>query len=548
MQINIPDTDWSASSGTADSSKIGQDLYKKILGHLTIAPDQKALANTANAYGSTQSDMILLLNNNFSPILQKSPYLTQAQAIQKMTEIQRKYQDEKDIYAIQTDINATVTPNEIFENGDTSDSPFDLITDLNNIQNILFKKVDPIDIGGNFNLSSSGGVGAGSGSGTQGAVTGPTSAQKGPSTGGNTGSASSASTQAGGASGNTGNNNNGSDTSGLGSKPDASTNPNICFGSNSLDKALSDFDKKKATDANYKETPTQPSSSNQTNNSGSATSDQNNSSGHGGGSLQPQPFTYNPPETQSTVAAPASNWLTTPPCTDIFCIQVNFVKKPVSSYVDADNCIACHVEKIDEKLKETIGHSLIPGKATGNLIEPGICKQATADLMRSVNMRFYAVAKPIKTPTNDDLVYGTSASDEFTKFLNTYKPFPFYEQKVPDPKDPTQDTSVPSVVDSATKAALQYATADTTFSALSNQIQQQVQGTQNAIAQQAAVYDASVKTDTDSSFYQSIRNELDQMNFYFDNFQTILNTINNNVPNSGITPACQTLANLSECT
>jgi len=529
MQVNIPDKDWTADTGTSDPTKIGQDLYQKILAHLSVEPDQKAMGTIATAYGAPQGDMVRLMNNDYGPILAKSPYLTQAQAIQKMTEVQKKYQDEKDIFAIQSDINAAVTPNEIFENEDTSDSEFDLITDLDNIQNILFKRIDPIDIGGSSDTSSSGGVGSPPGAGTNGGKTGPTTAQNGPPAS-NTGSTSSPLTS---------DNNGNGDGSGLTPKPDASANPNICFGDNQLDQALSDFDKKKTTDSNFKETPTKNPESDKN-------GDGNKTNGDSNGNNKPAPFTYSPPDTTPTVAAPAGDWLSDVPCTDVFCIQVNFVKKPVSSYVDADNCIACHVEKIDEKLKETIGHSLIPGKATGNLIEPGICKQATADLLSSVNMRFYAVAKPILTPTNDDLIYGTSASDEWKKFVNVNKPFPFYEQNIPDPKDPKQDTFVPTVIDDATKAALQYSTADTNQATINAQVQAQVTSVQTNITRDAAVYDASVKTDTDASFYQSIKHELEQMNFYFDSFNSILTSINVNSDTN--IAACDDLNNKSACT
>ena len=216
-----------------------------------------------------------------------------------------------------------------------------------------------------------------------------------------------------------------------------------------------------------------------------------------------------------------------------------------SAYTDSDNCIACHIEKINEKLKATINHSLIPGKATGNLIEPGICKSATADLIGSLNMRFFAISKPVKTPINDDLIYGTNTVDEWNKFLTTYKPFPFYSMNVPDPKNKTQDTFIPTVPDSAAKAAVMYSTPDTTLGQISAGIQQQITATANHVAQAATVYDASIKTDSDSSFLQSIQKELDQMNYYFDSFQNILASINST--SSDNPGACQTLATKNDC-
>lgn len=558
MQVSIPDTDWGATFGKDKPEDVGQDLYKNILGMTRVAPEQKAIKNTAGAFGTTEGNMNRLLNNDFGPILDKSPYLTQDEAIKKMVEIQKRYQDEKDIYDIQSDIDAATMPNEIFQNGDTSDSGFDLINDLNNIENILFKKMDPIDIGGAFDASSSGGSGTTGAPGTPGSKTGPTSPVSGPSSGsGSTGTSSSALTASGSASGSTGPGGSGAgaDASGLGEKPSATENPNICFADGALDKALEDFDSKKTTDSHYKETPTAPKTGGDTGSDGSGGS----GGGGGGGNDEktgttssalsaPGEFDFNPPASQGPAQpAPADNWLKAPPCTDVLCIQVNFVKAPASAYVDSDNCIACHVEKINEKLKYTINHSLIPGKATGNLLEPGICKQATADLLRSVNIRFYAVAKPVLTPTNDDLIYGSNITDEWDKFVNTYKPFPFYEKNVPDPKDPKKDTFAPDVTDRAVKSAVAYATPDTSISSVNRSVQQQIQGAKDNISRAAAVVEPALQSDTDSSFYQSIRRELEQMNQYFQSFQDIIHRLHEKVGDVDEDHACVVLNENKQC-
>lgn len=549
MQVSIPDTDWSATFGTDDPAEAGQDLYKQILGMTRVAPEQKAIKNVTGQFGTTEGNMNRLLNNDFGPILDKNPYLTQDQAIAKMIEIQTRYQEEKELFDLKSDINAAVMPSEIFQNGDTGDSGFDLINDLNNIENILFKKMDPIDVGGAFDASSAGGSGTSGGAGTTGAQTGPTSPISGPPSTGTTSSAlteGEGETTAGEAAGE---GPGGTPKSGLGPKPSATENPNICFADAKLDQALEEFASKSQTDPNYKETPTQTKQGEGDLGDGTQPGDGEENIGQTSSALKgPGEFDYNPPVSTGPVkSAPADNWLKAPPCEDILCIQIEFVKKPASAYVDSDNCIACHVEKINEKLKETINHSLIPGKATGNLLEPGICKQATADLFRSVNIRFYAIAKPVLTPTNDDLIYGTNMVDEWEKFVNTYKPFPFYEKKVPDPKDPSQDPFVPTVEDRAAKAAVAYATPDTSIDSANRSVQQAVIGSQKAVSQAVAVAAPAVQTDTDSGFYQSIRRELEQMNFYFQNFQDILHALHEKVGDRDEDHACETLNDLKQC-
>lgn len=546
LHLNIPDADWSATFGKTDPEDVGQDLYENVLNMTKVSPDQKAFKNTAGAFGTTESNMVRIMNNDIGPILDKNPYLTQDQAAKKMITIQQKYQEEKEIFAFKADIEAAVTPNEMFANGDTSDSGFDLINDLDNIQKILFNKSDKIDVGGAFNESSSGGSGTAGGPGTPGSKT----PAKSPASSGGTGSTSSALTGGDTASSDTSSGGGGaSKTSGLGKKPSATDNPNICFADDTLDKALKDFDTKKSTDSNYKETPTTSTPKSGTGGDGTGGgSDGGENTGSTSSALtSPTEFDYQPPLTPPAAPAPAGSWLEDLPCGEVLCIQVNFIKKTASAYVDSDNCIACHVEKINEKLKETINHSLIPGKATGNLLEPGICKQATADLFAKAGIRFHAVSKPILTPTNDDLIYGTSMVDEWEKFVNTYKPFPFYEKKIPNPKDPEQDPFVPSVADTAAKAAAAYASPATTLPQVNNSIQQAVKGNQQAVSRAAAVAEVSLQSDTDAGFFQSIRRELEQMNYFFDSYQNILHRINSQVGDLNEEHPCENLPNIKEC-
>lgn len=550
--LNIPDADWGATFGQSDPLEVGQDLYQNVMNMTRISPQKQAIKNTTGAFGTTEGNMNRLLNNDFGPILDKNPYLTQDEAIKKMVEIQQRYQEEKEIFDLKSDIEASVTPSEIFQNGDVGDSGFDLINDLNNIENILFKKMDPIDVGGAFDASSAGGAGTAGGPGDTGAQTGSTAPKTGPA--GDTGSTSSALTEGeAGAGTGTGTGESpvsGTPYSGLGEKPSATENPNICFADSTIDKALQDFNDKKSKSSSYKETPTTVKSTTAAKGPGTGEEDEENIDQTSSALSAPAEFDFNPPATPPgpIKPAPAANWLKEPPCEEVLCIRVNFVKKAASAYVDADNCIACHVEKINAKLKETINHSLIPGKATGNLLEPGTCKQATADLFSEAGIRFYAVAKPVLTPTNDDLIYGTNMVDEWEKFTNIYKPFTFYEKNIPDPKDKTKDPFVPTVEDRAAKAAVLYATPDTTIGGVNKSIQQAVQGTAKAVSQAVAVAEPAVQNDTDGSFYQSLQRELEQMNFYFDSFQKLLHRIHEDVDGLKEDHACQKLKDKKQCT
>jgi len=85
-------------------------------------------------------------------------------------------------------------------------------------------------------------------------------------------------------------------------------------------------------------------------------------------------------------AAPADNWKKDRVCWGKFCLTINYVyETPTSKYMDADNCIACHIEKINEQLKKTISHSLSPNKIPGNLIETPKCKNGLSASLSSLS-------------------------------------------------------------------------------------------------------------------------------------------------------------------
>ncbi len=549
LQLNIPDGDWTDIFGTDDPKKAGQDLYKKIYGMTNVIPERKAVKNISGKFGTTESNLLQLLNNDFSPIMEHSPHLTQQEAVNKMFEIQQRFQEEKDLLDLEADVKATVEPNEIFANGNIDDSGFDLVNDLDNIQNILFKKIDPIDIGGTYDATgeSSPAAKETSRGGSRSVSIRDTTtsdpaysgivAEKIPETGTKTRVLPLKKY---------------ADKYGTEQKslpptvPAAAVNSNICVVENNLNKSLQDFAQNQLKDSRFKETPTrteQKSLFPSWERSRPFPTDKT--------AADIPEFTYSD-TTPPTPLKPASadNWLKKLPCNDIFCLKVNFIKKPATAtYRDADNCIACHIEKIDEKLKQTINHSLVPAKATGNLLEPGLCKSATFDLLGSglLGLRFHAVSKPVLTPTNDDLIYGSSIVQEWEKFTNTYKPFPFEEKRASEPKSDDETSEPPS--DETEKAAvksLAEAGESTKQEDILKTIQRQSEKSAQEREKAISVAETAIQSDVASGFYQAIARELEQMNYYFDSFRDMLGSLHKRV--TGGEGACVLLKSKKECT
>ena len=99
--MNLPDANWDEVFGDEDPEKAGQDLYSNIYKMTKVDPKRKAAKNITGKFGSTETDMVRILNNDFGPLLDKYPYMTQEEAITKMAEIQQKYQEEADILSMQ---------------------------------------------------------------------------------------------------------------------------------------------------------------------------------------------------------------------------------------------------------------------------------------------------------------------------------------------------------------------------------------------------------------------------------------------------------------
>jgi hypothetical protein len=108
-----------------------------------------------------------------------------------------------------------------------------------------------------------------------------------------------------------------------------------------------------------------------------------------------------------------------PACNDSFCLKVEKIYKTDSSYQDTDNCIACHFEKINDLMKKTLDHNLVPSKATGNLMETPKCKRSIFNLKQN----FILIPQPIMTPPNDDLIVKGDMLKNLVDFWNAYKPF-----------------------------------------------------------------------------------------------------------------------------
>jgi hypothetical protein len=101
------------------------------------------------------------------------------------------------------------------------------------------------------------------------------------------------------------------------------------------------------------------------------------------------------------------------------CLQTSFKKKTYVSYNPGESCVICEINKINEAMNKTLRHSLVPNKATGNLLEYPKCKK-TGTLL---NFQFVSIAAPIPSPPNDEIIFLNNVFNEWKKFVDRYEPF-----------------------------------------------------------------------------------------------------------------------------
>ncbi len=523
--INL-EADWTQSFGTTDEKKVGQNLYLTILNQTKNQPVKKARRGIAGKYGLSEGDIVLLEQGNIEPIIKRKPTLRQEQAYSKMYEIQQKLLEERELNELKADIDAEVSMNEIFANGDLGDSGFDLVNDLTLIENLLFLQSSPIDIGDAYGPSGTGeSSGGNNGSDNNGNNTPPD----------NSGNGSSGS-----------NGGNGNTPGTDGNEPDDGSDddsdqvdPASCFADPSLASALDDATGS-SNDGSGTNGPT--NAPNALPDGGTALPVDTQQLLASSDDVLPEIPTPNAPPVQP---APADEWKLPQGCNDVYCLTVNYVTKPAQSlYADPDNCIACHVEKINERLKKTVSHTLAPNKATGNFGEIPKCKSSLLANFSSVNMNVYAIRQPIKTPLNDDLMLGTNLSDDFKTFCNSVAFFPF--SACDDAKKGTFDDQQ-NLIDVQTKLALTQAPDAVPFSTINQNIASGLQIAQAETSRLTATQSTGDEINAKMKSYRPLAVEMDQMNIYFMNLRDTLKSLHEPVDAITGPQACTILKNKKQC-
>lgn len=109
----------------------------------------------------------------------------------------------------------------------------------------------------------------------------------------------------------------------------------------------------------------------------------------------------------SEISGTLGSWERELPCDDIFCITVELVSETdetsaaEDNYEETQNCIACHVSYILERMEQTTDESLVPSRVSTNWFEDASCKDAGSKVGMSLSV--YTIAKPILQDKGDEI-------------------------------------------------------------------------------------------------------------------------------------------------
>ncbi|MFC1615501.1 hypothetical protein ACFL21_00015 [Patescibacteria group bacterium] len=460
-------------------SETPTDLYKLIYSKLFVQPERDSINQLALNYGYTSDEAQRIIDGSITPIYRnpdrRGAILTQEQAYQAYEQMQTEFASYKEIFDLEQEINVAIAPTEIFANDDLSDSGFDLIHDLSVIEEILFVEVERNTLGDPFNMGlESPFVPTKEEKETYEELGGPEFTDD-----GEVFSAELERTEDGESDEDdlvkrTGSGDEEQEDS---DEFDAEyRDEDVCDPQDELSKALQDFDEKQEA---ARESAASDGSGAGTGEVDGDTS--GDSDGVGDISLVEAEEDSLVTEDGDILPAPEGEWGSAwcPSLGDVggegaaaaagssfgsagfdslgntvnslinqaavamagvnvpgfsasvsICLDTDLKWKRVRSYIPGQSCIACEVDDINDVMNQTLHHSFVPNKVTGNLFESAKCKASLE--VPLVDINFIALGIPIPTPPSDETIFGRNMFEEWNKFIERYEPFfglkPQYDQ------------------------------------------------------------------------------------------------------------------------
>jgi len=486
-----------------------KNLYAMLFFTVFDEPEDEALESLAQKYGMSTQDASALRSGAISPILDNPRYniseMTHGEISAIAEQAQQDFQEEYELLSLKRELAISSSMSEIFSNGDVTDSGFDLVHDLDVIEDILFNTKSPTTLGGPIDWGNDSKP-------KEGDNPYPSNVEK------QTPDYSEAyeyvvlavtEDDEGGEGGD--GTSDGEEVSLNESNPPEILEEDICPTEESeLDKALDELDEE--IEEYYESLPEEED-----------VEDPGTSGNSAGGEDADNSGTTDP----LTPAKPG-DWGEDIECNGLLfegeaggseeggegysaramyymCLESKTIWETYSAFVPVEDCIYCELIKMNAYLQETLSHSLLPGKVAGNFGETSKCKDSFQ--MPLVDINFIVSWAPAQTPTNDDAIWGKSIIQEFNKFLVRNHPYgiPGYPASF-----------MPQYgLDLASELVYNRVTEDTTFDDIAYEIEELQDEIMREQISNEEQFEIASKGEDFVVYSQDIMTEVKQMTMYF---------------------------------
>lgn len=538
--------DWQDVFSPMGPSEKGKNLYNLVFNKLNRSATRDARKEVAQKYGLTIDEMQASLDGSLIPIFnnkdRSSAQLTQEDAAKILANLQKDFNYLSELFQIQQEVEVSITPSEMFSNGNVNDSGFDLVHDLTIIEEILAHQNTPVSVGGVYedaypqpynpteeDQTFADFVAGGYASAELPLTIEDVDKKDDAGGGGKVGVIK------------------------VGDKKVEAEvlSQDVCPEDDLLGQALKDYEKKKGKDdkgSGGGDGDKEAGGGGEAAGGGSGDSDVDGGGNDGEGAedagateagasikaapkdLWKHPWCIGFQEDEIAVSGIHAGGFKSVGGVDSVplyssaegnpdnqaisakigvCFDLKLVKETVSTYQPGDSCIICEVEKINAYLEKTLSHSLIPNKATGNLMESAKCKESGT----LFNMQFITIWNPVPTPQNDDLIFGKNIFEQWNEFAENYQPIIFKNLsfKIEGKESDSADENLSWQTQSAPTGTTQV------------QLFDQIKRIRNANAAKAELGVQKFTTGNDISnimlYSKDIFAEIQQMNFLFKNFK-----------------------------
>lgn len=506
-------TDWVEEAFTSEKN-VGKNTYFKIYEEIRSKVEDKTARRVADSLGVTASEVKDFLGGDIAAVLdymeedcrQTTPddslcKIDKSEALMFIQNLQGFVDETRMEEKLLANTEEQLFATEVYANGSTADSGFDLLTDLDIIDKFLFQKETityPVPVvGSEHELSLSDLLGDRDGK--------TESREEKVESRGEEAAAGGAQNEE---------RDREEDMPGGGSEPvnepatEEETGPRECFTDNKLEESLTQYENEIGT-IEQGLTLDDGSGTIRTGPDAEPTRPQDRT--HLGDNIIPAPAAIRIGD-QICPVTDEEGMLKTQ-----VCFEVNTKWRQPTLYHRVDNCITCHIEHINTLFKETLSHSLVPGKITGNLYEPAKCKKGFGQVKLDFN--FFMIFNPIITPPNDNLLFKPSAFATWKKLQEMY-PYNFISKLIPDGETPQE-----TVESHANDWALSVARDETPKTEVMKKIDEIVSQEQDNLTFRLANLDTVTLAQAENSNTKALEQEMQVMLQLFESFKAMFEEI-----------------------